>query len=100
VSWGSTYGALVETLNNLNKKDAVVRMIQISEIWPFPQDAFVDLMKGSQKFIVVESNATGQMAHLIRAETGLKASGKILRYDGRPITPAYIIKKFKEEVKI
>jgi len=46
---------------------------------------------------VVESNATGQLAHLIRAETGRKVEGLISRYDGRPITPAFIVEKVKNK---
>lgn len=99
LGWGSTYGALREAVIFLNKKGNNVRMIHLSEVWPFPKESFIDLVKGSEKLLVVESNPTGQMAHLIRAETGLKASGKILRYDGRPLTPTYIMNQFLEEVK-
>jgi 2-oxoglutarate ferredoxin oxidoreductase subunit alpha len=98
VSWGSTYGALREAVDRLNGTDAAVRMIHLSEVWPFPREAFSGLLEGSRQFMVVEGNATGQMAHLIRAETGLEAAGRILKFDGRPITPAYIVKQFREEV--
>jgi 2-oxoglutarate ferredoxin oxidoreductase subunit alpha len=47
---------------------------------------------------VVESNATGQLAHLIRAETGKEVTGSILKFDGRPITPIFIVEKLKKEV--
>ena len=99
VCWGSTYGAVREAVDKLNKGDDVVRMIHISEVWPFPRERFVDLMKGAEQFIVVESNVMGQMTHLIRAETGLEAAGKILKYDGRPLTPLYIVNKFHEEAR-
>jgi 2-oxoglutarate ferredoxin oxidoreductase subunit alpha len=98
VSWGSTYGALREAVDRLNGTGAAVRMIHLSEVWPFPREAFSGLLEGSRQFMVVEGNATGQMAHLIRAETGLEAAGRILKFDGRPITPAYIVKQFREEV--
>jgi 2-oxoglutarate ferredoxin oxidoreductase subunit alpha len=97
--WGSTYGALREAVERLNNANTAVRMIQMSEIWPFPRKAFMDSIKGFHRLIVVEGNATGQMAHLIRAETGVNVTGKILRYDGRPLTPAYVVTKFQEEVK-
>jgi 2-oxoglutarate ferredoxin oxidoreductase subunit alpha len=94
--WGSTYGALREAVDRLNNAGAGVRMIQMSEIWPFPRKAFMDAIKGSRRLIVVEGNAMGQMAHLIRAETGVDTMGKILRFDGRPLTPAYIVTEFQE----
>jgi 2-oxoglutarate ferredoxin oxidoreductase subunit alpha len=98
ISWGSTFGALKEAINYLNSKGEEVRMIHFSEIWPFPKEDFLKLIEKSREFIVVESNATAQMAHLINAETGLRANRTILKYDGRPITPTYIIKGFSEGV--
>ncbi len=99
VGWGSTYGALREAVDELQASGAAVRMIHLSEIWPFPRTTFLDAVKGGRRVIVVESNATGQMAHLIRAETGVAAAGAILRYDGRPLTPRYIASTFETEVK-
>jgi len=50
------------------------------------------------RIIVIENNATGQLAHLIRAETGIKVSGTILKFDGRPFSPDYIVRELKKEV--
>jgi 2-oxoglutarate ferredoxin oxidoreductase subunit alpha len=98
LSWGSTFGALREAIDRLDERGEAVRMIHVSEVWPFPSEALRALVKGAQQFIVVECNATGQMAHLIRAETGLTVTGKILKSDGRPITPMHIMNRFDEEV--
>ena len=95
VSWGSTFGALKETVKLFNSKGKLVRMIHFSEIWPFPKRAFLNQLKDFKELIVVESNATGQMANLIAKETGLTNQKKLLRYDGRPITPKYIIENMK-----
>ena len=54
-------------------------------------------MDKAQNNYVIENNATGQLAHLIRAETGKKASGNVLKYDGRPFTPEYIIAEMRKE---
>jgi len=91
VSWGSTFGALKEAVDLLSKQGRDVRMIHFSEIWPFPADSFVKQLKNFKELIVVESNPTGQMANLITSETGLIVQKKILRFDGRPLTPRYII---------
>jgi 2-oxoglutarate ferredoxin oxidoreductase subunit alpha len=98
VGWGSTYGALREAVDRLNRAGDVARMIHLSEVWPFPGEAFQTLLAGSERFLVVESNVTGQLAHLIRAETGLTAAGTILRFDGRPLTPAYVLQHLPAEV--
>ena len=83
----------------MNQSGESVKMIHISEVWPFPREAFLKLVTKAHQLIVVESNVTGQMAHLIRGETGLDATGKILKYDGRPISPTYIVNKFLEGAK-
>jgi len=44
----------------------------------------------------VENNATGQLAQLIRRETGINITEKILKYNGRPFTPSEIVRRFKE----
>ena len=42
--------------------------------------------------IAVEGNAPGQFSRLIRRETGFHITKQMLRYDGLPITPEYILK--------
>jgi 2-oxoglutarate ferredoxin oxidoreductase subunit alpha len=97
VCWGSSFGAVKEALHKINEKGNQVRMIHLSELWPFPQSAFMAAVGKTQKMIIVESNATGQLAHLIRSETGLQAERMILRFDGRPLTPRYILNKYYQE---
>jgi 2-oxoglutarate/2-oxoacid ferredoxin oxidoreductase subunit alpha len=96
ISWGSTYGAAREAVDSLNRNKVGVNLINLNEIWPFPAEAMATLMKDAKKICVVESNATGQLAHLISAETGKKVTGKILKYDGRPITSEYIIRELNK----
>ena len=60
--------------------------IHYPQVWPFPGDATLAALKGAQRVLTVENNASGQLARLIRRETGLKPAGSILKYDGRPFT--------------
>lgn len=94
VSWGSTFGALKEAIDLLNNQRRSVRMIHFSEIWPFPTNAFVEQLGDFEDLIVVESNAMGQLANLISGETGLTNLRKLLRFDGRPLNPRYILDNF------
>ena len=41
---------------------------------------------------------SGQLAGLIRRETGRTADAKVLKYDGRPFTPADIARRVRKEV--
>jgi 2-oxoglutarate ferredoxin oxidoreductase subunit alpha len=98
IGWGSTYGALKEAIEILNSQGSKVRMLHLSEVWPFPAEAVSKELKKTRSLVSVESNATGQMAHLIRAETGIEVNSKVLRFDGRPISPAYIIRELSSRV--
>lgn len=96
VSWGSTYGAVREAIEILNAEGWSVNMLHLHEVWPFPSKEVADVLNKVKTCYVVEGNASGQMARLIRAETGIAVSGKILKYDGRPFTPAYIAEKVRK----
>jgi 2-oxoglutarate ferredoxin oxidoreductase subunit alpha len=98
IGWGSSYGAIHEAIELLHKEGIAANHIHLSEIWPFPTEAVTRALNNKAKSIVIESNATAQIAILIRRETGIKVSGNILRYDGRPISPKYIIDNLKKEV--
>lgn len=97
IGWGSSYGAVREAVDILNEKGTDAGMINLNHLSPFPAEAVADAMNNASRNIVVEGNATGQLAKLIRTETGIKINEKILRFDGRPITPGYIIEKLEKE---
>jgi 2-oxoglutarate ferredoxin oxidoreductase subunit alpha len=97
IGWGSTYGAIHEAVDILRKDGVSINMLHLNELWPFPAEAVEDSLSTTHNSYVVEQNATGQLARLIRAETGRDVSGKILKFDGRPFTPAYIAEAVKKE---
>jgi len=97
IGWGSTYGAIHEAVDILRKGGASVNMLHLNELWPFPGKAVIDAVSKARYSYVIESNATGQVAQLLKAETGYAVSGRILKFDGRPFTPAYIAEAVKKE---
>jgi 2-oxoglutarate ferredoxin oxidoreductase subunit alpha len=97
IGWGSTYGAIREAMDSLHHEGASVSLLHLNELWPLPAEAVTDAMRWAHHSYVIENNATGQLAHLIRAETGKDVSGRILKYDGRPFTPAYIAEAVRKE---
>jgi 2-oxoglutarate ferredoxin oxidoreductase subunit alpha len=97
VSWGSTYGAIYEAVDILRKEGADVNMLHLNELWPFPAESVVDALSRARNSYIIENNATGQLARLIKAETGRDVSGKILKFDGRPFTPSYIAEAVRKE---
>lgn len=99
IGWGSALGPIKEAVEILNAQGSRVNLMHLSEIWPLPKDAIANFMGRARITIDVENNATGQLAHIIKAETGKSVTHKILKYDGRPFTPAHIIREFKNLVK-
>ncbi|MFC2042013.1 2-oxoacid:acceptor oxidoreductase subunit alpha [Chloroflexota bacterium] len=97
IGWGSTYGAIREAADLLKKDGIPVNVLHISEIWPFPAEAVSTAFDKGTRSIVIESNATAQMAQLIRRETGHKVNGTILKSDGRPFSPQEIVDRMKKE---
>jgi len=94
VSWGSTYGPLREAVDRLNaQEEGRANMLHLVDLWPFPADSVAAEVAGARTLVCVEMNATGQLATLIRANTGRQVDGQILRYDGRAFTPEYILNR-------
>jgi len=98
IGWGSTYGAIIEAASMLEHDGLSINVLQLNELWPFPGSAVASALAKSKTNMVVENNATGQLAHLIRAETGININYKILKFDGRPFSPTEITKEIKKEV--
>jgi 2-oxoglutarate ferredoxin oxidoreductase subunit alpha len=99
IGWGSAYAAIREAASILKKEGKPVNTLLFRQVWPFPADIVTAALKKAGKNIVVENNATGQLAQLIRRETGYKANGVIHKYDGRPFSPREIADRLKREVK-
>jgi 2-oxoglutarate/2-oxoacid ferredoxin oxidoreductase subunit alpha len=88
VGFGSTYGVIREVVDELAGSRRVA-MLHFSEVYPVPlTDDFdyLTLLRQARITLCIENNATGQLARLLRAETGFEFSGLINRYDGRPFT--------------
>ena len=98
VGWGSTYGAIREAADLLRREGPAVNILHLSELWPFPGRAVSARLASTPKSIVIENNATGQLAGLVREQTGIKVNGTILKFDGRPFSPEYILGELKKEL--
>ncbi|NIM92755.1 MAG: 2-oxoacid:acceptor oxidoreductase subunit alpha, partial [Anaerolineales bacterium] len=97
VAWGSTYGPLREAVNWLIDDGTSANMLHLSQVWPFPEQRVREILGNSRRVIGVESNFCAQLAGLIREETGIHIKDNILKYDGRPFSPDYIIQCLEEE---
>ncbi len=96
VSWGSAYGPLKEAIKKLNDEDINIFALHFNYIWPLPQKHLEKFCGRVKKVITVEHNYTGQLARLIKQETGISVADKITGYDGRQMSPEEIYQRLKE----
>lgn len=89
VGWGSTKGAILDAVKNLDCK-----FIQVLYLEPFPKKIKEEL-EMAEKIILVENNSTGQLGELISKKTGIFIEDKILKYDGR----AFFCDELREEIR-
>lgn len=93
VAWGSSYGPVREAVDLINKGKGTANLLHFTDLWPFPEKKVLPLLASAKRLVDVESNGTGQFASLLRATTGKQVDHKILRYDGRPLSPEYILER-------
>jgi 2-oxoglutarate ferredoxin oxidoreductase subunit alpha len=98
MTWGSNYGAAAEAVARLKTAGTAARLVHLAELWPFPRRAVAEALVQARKLIVVEANATGQLHRLLRQETCVTADHLVVRYDGLPFTPEYILREISSEV--
>jgi 2-oxoglutarate ferredoxin oxidoreductase subunit alpha len=95
VCWGSSKGAVAEAAEMLTAQGKKVATCHFSQVWPLRPGQFLPRFEDASKVVMAEMNATGQLARLIRRETGFKMDQLITRYDGRPFTPEYIVNRLE-----
>ncbi|MCL5018171.1 MAG: 2-oxoacid:acceptor oxidoreductase family protein [Candidatus Pacearchaeota archaeon] len=88
--WGSTKGAILDAMENIDAK-----FVQVLYLEPFPMKIKKELE--GKNIILVENTATGQLGKLLAEKTGIfiEDKNKILRYDGRP----FLADEIKEEIR-
>lgn len=92
VTWGSNRGVVEEALDKLQQPH--IAQIHYSQVYPLSPKGKKMLDK-AEKIIVVENNATGQFANLLKLEYGVDITESILKYDGDPFSVEEVVKKLK-----
>lgn len=99
IGWGSSYGPIREAVERLRADGDRVNFLHFTDVWPLPKRKIRPILESAGRLVGVEGNATGQFARLLRAYTGVKVEDEILRFDGRPFSPAYILDRLEQEVR-
>lgn len=90
VGFGSTFGPVREAVDHLTEQGLSVGAFYPRVIGPFPADQVVAFTSQAKRVIVPEVNFTGQLARLIRSETGIELES-VAKCDGLPFTAEGII---------
>jgi len=98
LGWGSTWGPIAQAVQLLNEdRQGQYAALVFGDIYPLPQKLLTEKASKAKRIINVEQNATGQLAGLIREETGIACTGSILKYDGRQISGEEIAERIRKE---
>ena len=83
IGWGSTYGAVKETLDNLENDK--VAFLYFKQVYPLHRET-KSYLERADKTVIFENNAQAQFANLIKMETGFEIDEKSLKYNGMPFS--------------
>lgn len=86
VSWGSTKGPLLDAIDGLSEAGTAIDFLQVRLVNPLPSDYVSDVLKRYENRVAVEMNYSGQLAGIIREQTGIGMTHRILKYNGRPMS--------------
>jgi 2-oxoglutarate ferredoxin oxidoreductase subunit alpha len=80
-------------------KDKKIGYLHYTYLWPLKTERFESLSKTAKRVILVEGTKMGQLALLLRQQTGIKIEHQILKYDGRPFFYDELIESISKLLK-
>ena len=96
ISAGSVTGAVSEAVVALSARGHRVAEAQILRLWPFPQAELIPHLQSAERVLVVEYNATGQIANILRLQTGNWPVQSLLKFNGTPFAVHEIVARAEE----
>ncbi|MGQ9461751.1 MAG: 2-oxoacid:acceptor oxidoreductase subunit alpha [Candidatus Fervidibacter sp.] len=96
VCWGSSFGPALEAMERLNGNGMKTNLLQFIDIHPLDWNKVSEVLGNCRAWVSVEGNYSAQLSRWIRLNTGLKPFGTVVRYDGRPLNPVYIVEEVQK----
>jgi 2-oxoglutarate ferredoxin oxidoreductase subunit alpha len=91
IGMGSTGGTIDEARERLTQKGIKTNHATVRLMHPFPAEELKPYLDKAKTVVVIENNATGQLASLIKLNVGYSDKIKsLLKYNGNPFLPAEI----------
>ena len=84
--WGSAFGACLEAVQRLGAEGVPARLLQLRLLWPFPAATLAATLADAAPLVIAEHNHSGQLAQLLRAQSGIGCEHQLLKYSGRPMS--------------
>jgi len=98
IGFGSTKEVIEETRRILAREGIAAAAVHLRQVWPFPAKEMAEIVERYDAAFTVENNITGQLARLIRRESGAEVDGTISRYDGLPFTPGSLAPEARKRI--
>ncbi|WP_166237817.1 2-oxoacid:acceptor oxidoreductase subunit alpha [Paenibacillus turpanensis] len=97
VGMSSTGGTIDEARERMEAEGIKTAHMTVRQIHPFPTEEVAERVKQAKTVVVMENNATGQLADQIKLHVGNGEKIKnLLKYDGTPFIPSEVHKACKE----
>jgi len=96
VAWGSTVGAVRDAMVVLSEQGRPTNLLRFPTVYPLDADAVRAAFARTHRTLLVEANYSGQFGRLLRAETGVTLTERLLKYDGEPFFPHEIVARARE----
>ena len=99
VGWGSTKGAILDAMQDLEADGVRCNFLQVRYMSPFPTNLVTRHLTSARRRVLVEGNYAGQLGNLIREHTGIPMDYRVLKYNGRPFSQNEVFEGVKDAVK-
>ena len=97
VGMSSIGGTIDEARERLTKDGITSNHMTVRQLYPFPTDLVAPYAEKAKKIVIIENNATGQLADQFKLRVGHADKVKnFLKYDGTPFLPSEIHTGCKE----
>ncbi len=92
VSWGGMKGIILEAQKMLftDHKQKTAYM-HFTHVYPMDEALVQSCFKKDKRYILIENNSQAQFGQLLRMQTGINLTEKLLKYDGRQFWPEEIV---------
>lgn len=96
VGWGSTAAVVAEALEQL--QPPAIAFLHCQQLYPLPA-VLLEHLRLAEEIIVIENNATGQFARLLRAESGCTIAREWHKYNGLAFSVDEVVELLRQEVE-